>query len=190
VIFRQINLRFAKRLERSVTVKPCGGYETVDPPADHILEQSPPLGNPLASFLLSQAKELSLASRHAAGAQPIHCTFVPSFVAVEKAVQEDFNSTVCPAAKAGREWRTRNYRRLMPVVGHDQHRDPISHGSFKPLDKRIDLCLEAGRNVMNGREQEARLLCCGHFAPNSSRAVQCEQDCQALMDGSFGIQRP
>jgi hypothetical protein len=27
---------------------------------------------------------------------------------------------------------------------------------------------------MNGREQDPRWLCCGHFAPNSSRAVQCE----------------
>jgi hypothetical protein len=189
VIFREINPRFAKRFERSVTIEPCGGYETVDPPADHILEQSPPLGNPPASFLLSQPKELSLASRHAAGAEPIHCTFVPSFVAVEKAVQENLNSAVCPAAKAGREWRPRNYRRLMPVVGHDQHSDPISHGSFKPLDKRIDLCLEAGRNVMDGGQQDSRLSF-EHLAPNSSRAVQCEQDCQALMDGSFGIQRP
>ena len=60
------------------------------------------------------------------------------------------------------------------MVGHDEHRDPIAHGAVEPIDQHIDFSLEAGRDIMNGREQDPRWLCWGHLVPNSSRAMQCE----------------
>jgi hypothetical protein len=37
----------------------------------------------------------------------------------------------------------------MPVVGHDEHGDPIANRAIEPLDQRIDLSLEAGRDIMD-----------------------------------------
>jgi hypothetical protein len=52
-------------------------------------------------------------------------------------------------AKARREWRAGNDRRIAPMVRHDEHRQSFANVGAKKVNQTVHLAFKTWRNVMN-----------------------------------------
>ena len=51
--------------------------------------------------------------------------------------------------------RTGNERSFAPVIGNDQHGDPVADVAMEQIAQPVDLALEARRDVVDGRQKQA-----------------------------------
>ena len=106
------------------------------------------LGDPRRGIASRQAQELALARSHETTAQAIFRPRVPGIVAMVESVQEYLDAILGPRAQAACKSRSRDDRSIAPMVGDDQHREPVTDMFAKLVHERIDLVFEARRNVM------------------------------------------
>jgi hypothetical protein len=144
------DLAFGERSAGAFAVKPCGSNKAVDAPPDHIFDQRSSLGYPAGRILKREPEELAFSCSHEPGAQPVRLGLVTRLIAVKIAVKEDLDAGIGPGAKSRRERRTRDDRSPAPMVGYDQHREPIADERCKQIDELIDLALEARRDIVDG----------------------------------------
>jgi hypothetical protein len=149
MIFGNRDPALGERSAGTVAIEPCRGDETVDAPADHIFEQGPSLHYPARRILERKAKKFAFSSGHEPGTEAVELSMMSRLIAVEIAVKENFCSGSRPGPQTRRERRPRDDRRAAPMIGNDQHREPIADKRFKQINQLIDLALEARRDIMD-----------------------------------------
>lgn len=130
-------------------VEPRRGDKAVDAFADHIFDQRSSLFYAAGRVLKRESEKFAFSCSHEPGAKAVGLSLMPRLVAVEITVEKDFNSGVRPAAKALSEGRTGNDWSASPMIGHDQHREPITDERCKQIDELIDLALEPRRDIVD-----------------------------------------
>jgi len=154
MIFGNRDSTFGEGGPGAFAIEPCRGDETVDAPADHIFEQRSSFRNPAGRILEREAKEFAFSCGHEPGAKPVGLAVMSRLIAVEIAVQEDFDPTIRPGAQTRRERRPGDDRSAAPMVGNNQHREPISNERRKQTYEAIDLAFEARRHIMDRCEEK------------------------------------
>ena len=149
MIFGNLDSTFGKGGAGPIAIEPGRSDETIDAPSDHIFEQRSTFGYPAGRILKRETQEFAFSGSHEAGAEAVGLLVVPRLIAMEIAVEEDFDSCIRPVAQARSERRTGNDRSAAPMIGNDQHREPISDERRKQIDELIDLALEARRNIVD-----------------------------------------
>lgn len=149
MILGNLDPTFGQGRAGAITIEPCRGNETIDAPADHVFEQRSTLGYPARRIPEREAQEFAFSSGHQPSAEAVGLLLMSGLIAMEIAVEEDLDSRIRPGAEACREGRTRDDRSVSPMVGNDQHREPITDEGCKEIDEMIDLAFEAGRDIMD-----------------------------------------
>ena len=144
-----------ERFDRALAVEPGWSDETVDTPADHAFDEGSSIGDPMRRMVAGKTEELAFARCRIARPNPFAETMMLRFVAMKIAVEEDFQPFVRPSAEARREGRAGNDRRIAPMIGHDEQRQPRSDVSAEEVAQAIDFALESRRDVMDRRQEEA-----------------------------------
>jgi hypothetical protein len=140
---------FPKRRAGPLAIEPRRSHETIDAPSDHIFEQRSAFGYPAGRILKREAQEFAFSGSHEAGTEAVGTFVMPGLIAMEIAVEKDFDSCIGPSAQACRERRTGDDRSAAPMIWNDQHSEPIADEGREQIDELIDLALEARRDIMD-----------------------------------------
>ena len=151
-----------KGFARSLAVKPGGGDKAVDRAAYHVFDEVPPSSDPGLGFAPREAQKLALARSHEARLHPVAGAGILSLVAMGEAMEEHLDPLLRPAPQPRGESRARNDRSIAPMVRNDQHGEALANVRREQVHQSVDLAIEARRNVVNRREQQALRTGGGH----------------------------